>query len=178
MLKKLNFILVGSVLAGLAGAADQRPNLLVLLSDDQRVDTLGCYQPDRPLPTPNIDKLAADGIRFTNGFVTTPICAVSRACIMTGRYSSSTGMTNFRSVIDGDVLENSYNMLARLLGTFVNATVEKVDVNSIEGVRVTVATYLYPVTIQTDRHHCFASSTTLLHKRVIAVLWRVDERRC
>lgn len=98
--------------------ADERPNLLVLLSDDQRPDTLGCYAPNRPLSTPNIDRLAADGIRFTQGFVTTPICAVSRASILTGRYSSSTGMTRFRSVLEGDVLENSYNMVLQKAGYY------------------------------------------------------------
>jgi len=95
-----------------------RPNLLVLLTDDQKVDTLGCYKQEQPLPTPNIDQLAADGIRFTNGFVTTPICAISRACILTGRYSSNAGMTKFRSVIAGEVLENSYNMLLQKAGYY------------------------------------------------------------
>lgn len=118
MINKLEYILLGSLLTGLLHAADQRPNLLVLLSDDQRADTLGCYEPDRPLPTPNFDKLAADGIRFTNGFVTTPICAVSRASILTGRYSSGSGMTRFRSVLAGDVLENSYNMVLQNAGYY------------------------------------------------------------
>ena len=118
MLNILKFILFLNLLSGLLHAADQRPNLLVLLSDDQRADTLGCYQPDRPLPTPNFDKLAVDGIRFTNGFVTTPICAVSRASILTGRYASSTGMTRFRSVLEGDVLENSYNMVLQNAGYY------------------------------------------------------------
>ncbi|NQY31626.1 MAG: sulfatase-like hydrolase/transferase [Coraliomargarita sp.] len=112
---KISFLIavVSSILV-----AEQRPNLLVLLSDDQRPDTLGCYAPDRPLPTPNIDQLAADGIRFTNGFVTTPICAVSRASILTGRYSSSTGMTRFRSPLKGEVLENSYNMVLQNAGYY------------------------------------------------------------
>lgn len=106
------------LMAAVGFAQDSRPNLLVLLSDDQRPDTLGCYKPNRPLPTPNLDKLAADGIRFANGFVTTPICAVSRASILTGRNSSSTGMTRFRSVIAGEVFENSYNMLLQKAGYY------------------------------------------------------------
>ncbi|MDG1301794.1 MAG: sulfatase-like hydrolase/transferase [Opitutae bacterium] len=118
MLNIIKFILLLNLLSGLLYAADQRPNLLVLLSDDQRADTLGCYKPDRPLPTPNFDQLAADGIRFTNGFVTTPICAVSRASILTGRYSSGSSMTRFRSVLEGDVLENSYNMVLQGAGYF------------------------------------------------------------
>ncbi len=108
------------VLLGLSMAAfaAERPNLLVLLTDDQKVDSLGCYAPDVPLSTPNIDKLASDGIRFTRGFVTTPICAVSRASILTGRYSSGSGMTDFFSVISGEVLENSYNMLLQNAGYY------------------------------------------------------------
>ena len=98
--------------------AHGRPNLLVLLTDDQKVDSLGCYAPNQPLPTPNIDKLAADGIRFENGFVTTPICAVSRASILTGRYACNTGMMRFRSVIAGEVFENSYNMLLQKAGYY------------------------------------------------------------
>ncbi len=98
-------------------AAD-RPNFLILLTDDQKLDSLGCYQQEQPLPTPNIDKLAADGIRFNNGFVTTPICAISRACILTGRYSCNSGMTKFGSVIAGEVLENSYNMLLQKAGYY------------------------------------------------------------
>jgi len=98
--------------------AHGRPNLLVLLTDDQKVDSLGCYAPSQPLPTPNIDQLAADGVRFENGFVTTPICAVSRASILTGRYACNTGMTRFRSVIAGEVFENSYNMLLQKAGYY------------------------------------------------------------
>ncbi len=120
MQKALTTTLLAAVFLSSAvfAAESQRPNLLVLLSDDQRPDTLGCYAPNRPLPTPNFDKLAADGIRFTNGFVTTPICAVSRACILTGRYSCNTGMMRFRSVIAGDVFENSYNMLLQKAGYY------------------------------------------------------------
>ena len=104
--------------AATGSAQEVRPNLLVLLTDDQRSDTLGCYEPDRPLPTPNIDRLAADGIRFTQGFVTTPICAVSRACILTGRYSCNARMTRFRSVMSSEVFENSYNMLLQKAGYY------------------------------------------------------------
>jgi arylsulfatase A-like enzyme len=94
------------------------PNLLVLLTDDQRPDTLSCYAPKCPLPTPNIDRLAADGMRFTQGFVTTPICAVSRASILTGRYACNTGMTRFRSVMSAEVFDSSYNMLLQKAGYY------------------------------------------------------------
>ena len=62
----------------------KRPNILVLISDDQRWDQLSCANnPLIPeLKTPNIDRLARQGVYFRNAFVTTPICAVSRASIL------------------------------------------------------------------------------------------------
>jgi len=88
----------------------KRPNILVLISDDQRWDQLS-YADDPIIPelqTPNMDKLAEDGVYFRNAFVTTPICAVSRACIMTGRYASTHGMNHFNTPLKPDVLSKSY----------------------------------------------------------------------
>lgn len=91
----------------------KRPNILVLISDDQRWDQVSCA--DTPiipeLKTPNIDRLAHDGAYFRNAFVTTPICAVSRACIMTGRYVRTHGMNHFRTSIAPEVLSKSYPAL-------------------------------------------------------------------
>jgi hypothetical protein len=65
--------------------APERPNILFLLTDNQGWDMMGCA--DNPIiHTPNMDKLANSGVRFTNAFVTTPICAASRASILTGLY--------------------------------------------------------------------------------------------
>ncbi|MCK4647280.1 MAG: sulfatase-like hydrolase/transferase, partial [Candidatus Aminicenantes bacterium] len=62
--------------------SSSRPNILFLLVDDQRNDTLGCA--GHPIiKTPVIDSLAAKGMRFSNAFVTTSICAASRASILT-----------------------------------------------------------------------------------------------
>ncbi|MBM4068423.1 MAG: sulfatase [Planctomycetes bacterium] len=63
--------------------AATRPNILVLLTDDQRFDMLGCAG-NRIIQTPSMDSLAKNGIRFTNAFVTTSICPTSRASIFTG----------------------------------------------------------------------------------------------
>ena len=60
----------------------ERPNLLFIVTDDQRFDMLGSMHPF--LETPNMDLLAAEGLRFENAFVTTPICAASRASMLTG----------------------------------------------------------------------------------------------
>ncbi len=71
---------------------DTRPNILFLMADDQRSDTLGCY--GHPVvQTPVIDNLAAQGVRFTNAFVTTPICAASRASVLTGVTERTHGYT-------------------------------------------------------------------------------------
>ncbi len=59
-----------------------RPNLLFIVTDDQRFDMMGNVNPI--LRTPNMDRLASEGIRFENAFVTTPICAASRASLLTG----------------------------------------------------------------------------------------------
>ncbi|MEZ6014560.1 MAG: sulfatase [Planctomycetota bacterium] len=65
--------------------ATRRPNILLLVTDDQRWDALGCAGNPRAR-TPHMDALAQDGVRFRNAFVTTSICAASRATILTGLY--------------------------------------------------------------------------------------------
>lgn len=111
---------MGAVLcaAMVCAGAQERPNLLVLLTDDQRLDTLGCYDADCPIQTPNLDRLANNGIRFDNGFVTTPICVVSRASILTGRYACNTRVHQFQTLMPADVFERTYNMLLQEAGYF------------------------------------------------------------
>ena len=76
-----------------ADAPPQRlPNLLVVVTDDQRWDSLGCVG-DARLRTPHLEALAAEGVRFDNAFVTTAICAASRASILTGQYEGTHGFT-------------------------------------------------------------------------------------
>ncbi len=86
------------------------PNILVLISDDQRWDQLsGADYPIIPeLKTPNIDRLAQQGVYFRNAFVTTPICAVSRASIVTGKYARTHGMNHFNTPLAKEVIEKSY----------------------------------------------------------------------
>ena len=61
------------------------PNILWLCTDQQRADALGCYG-NKFVRTPNIDRLASNGIRFTNAYCQSPVCAPSRASFLTGRY--------------------------------------------------------------------------------------------
>ncbi|MHC4432686.1 MAG: sulfatase family protein, partial [Planctomycetota bacterium] len=73
----------------LAQARDDRPNILLIIADDMAWDDCGAYG-HRGVRTPNIDKLAAEGMRFTNAFLTASSCSPSRASIITGRYPHST----------------------------------------------------------------------------------------
>ncbi len=67
-----------------------RPNIIFILTDDQRADAMGCAG-DPVIQTPQMDALAAGGTLFENAYVTTAICAASRASILTGQYTSRHG---------------------------------------------------------------------------------------
>ncbi|MEE2857752.1 MAG: sulfatase-like hydrolase/transferase, partial [Planctomycetota bacterium] len=70
------------------GQAAEKPNIIFFLADDQRWDQMGCA--GHPvIQTPHVDQLAREGVRFRNMFVTTSICAASRASIFTGLYERS-----------------------------------------------------------------------------------------
>ncbi|MCA9079029.1 MAG: sulfatase-like hydrolase/transferase [Planctomycetaceae bacterium] len=77
-----------------AGAATlnaaERPNILLLIADDLGYAELGC-QGNTDVPTPHLDRLAAQGTRYTNGYVTAAFCSASRAGLMTGRYQNRFG---------------------------------------------------------------------------------------
>jgi N-acetylglucosamine-6-sulfatase len=81
---------LGAVIAGAAPAAPRarRPNIIVNVMDDQRFDCLGCYEGRTALDfirTPNMDRLAAEGVRFRNAFVTFSLCSPSRATMLSGK---------------------------------------------------------------------------------------------
>ena len=73
-----------------------RPNILVILADDLADWHLGCYG-NREIRTPNIDRLASEGVRMSNSFVHTPICSPSRATFFTGRTARQHGIRDFLS---------------------------------------------------------------------------------
>ncbi|HEY3899258.1 MAG TPA: sulfatase-like hydrolase/transferase [Chthoniobacter sp.] len=74
----------------LVRAAEPKPNILVILSDDQGYADTG-FQGCKDIPTPNLDRLAHEGLRCTNGYVSHPYCSPSRAGLMTGRYQARFG---------------------------------------------------------------------------------------
>ena len=81
--------LYGATGAGLA-QAPRGPNVILILADDLGWGELGC-QGNGEIPTPHIDSIAANGVRFTNGYVSAPVCCPSRAGLMTGRYQTRFG---------------------------------------------------------------------------------------
>ena len=66
------------------------PNIVFYFADQQRWDTLGCYGQKLDV-TPNLDKLAAQGVRFENAFTCQPVCGPARACLQSGRYPTQIG---------------------------------------------------------------------------------------
>ena len=89
--------LVAACLADNAAAQDdqsrsaaRRPNIVLLLADDLGYGELGC-QGNPQIPTPHIDSIADNGIRFTQGYVTAPYCSASRAGLLTGKYQTRFG---------------------------------------------------------------------------------------
>ncbi len=83
-----------------ARSSPRRPNILFIMSDDHAAHALSCYG-SRINTTPNLDRLAREGLRFTNCFCTNSICAPSRATILTGKYSHINGVRDNRDEFDG-----------------------------------------------------------------------------
>lgn len=75
-----------------ASALWSQPNIIFILTDDQRWDAMGAAG-NQIIETPEMDKLAGEGQHFLNAFVTTPICAASRATLLTGQYERTHGFT-------------------------------------------------------------------------------------
>src|SRR6188474_1206708 len=79
----------------LAADAAKRPNILWLIAEDFGPE-LGCYGTSQ-VSTPNLDRLAAEGVRYTRAFTTAPVCSASRSAVMTGMYQTTIGAHNHRS---------------------------------------------------------------------------------
>jgi arylsulfatase len=80
------------VAAGLRAAAVDRPNIVLILADDLGYADLGCYGA-KDIATPHLDRLAAEGSRFTSFYVAQAVCTASRAALMTGFYPNRVGMS-------------------------------------------------------------------------------------
>lgn len=104
-----------------------RPNIVFILTDDQRFDAAG-YLGHPIVKTPHIDKLASRSVRFRNSFATTPICAASRASLLTGSYERTHRYTFGTKPLAKELCENSYPATLRRAG-YRTALFGKVGVN-------------------------------------------------
>lgn len=93
---------VGAVSCG-NGAKEEarRPNILFIMTDDHTTQAMSCYG-GRLIQTPNMDRIAGEGIRFDNCYATNALSGPSRACILTGKFSHENGFTDNASIFDGD----------------------------------------------------------------------------
>ena len=79
-------------LASLAAHAADKPNIILIYSDDHGWADLGIQGSDQDIRTPHLDAMARDGVRFTRGYVSAPQCVPSRAGVLTGRYQQRFGV--------------------------------------------------------------------------------------
>src|SRR3954469_8455697 len=93
-MRSIRALLLATIVIGWptsAGAADKRPNVIIILADDLGFSDLGCFGSE--ISTPNLDRMAAGGLRMTQ-FYTTPRCCPSRAALLTGLYPQEAGIGN------------------------------------------------------------------------------------
>ncbi len=85
----------------LAATAQQRYNIVYIMTDDHTAQMMSCYD-NRYVETPNLDRIAADGVKFVNSYVANSLSGPSRACMLTGKHSHKNGFTNNEhGVFDG-----------------------------------------------------------------------------
>ncbi|MCP3858018.1 MAG: sulfatase-like hydrolase/transferase, partial [Phycisphaeraceae bacterium] len=83
------------------GERTERPNIVFIMTDDHTVQAMGCYG-SRINRTPQLDRIARDGVRFEQGYCTNAICGPSRATLLTGAYSHVNGVVDNNAAFDGD----------------------------------------------------------------------------
>lgn len=105
-------IFLFSLLLSLNSFAQQRPNIIYIMSDDHDADAISAYS-KQLISTPNIDRLAKEGIKFNKAFVGNSICAPARATLLTGQHSHKNGIKDNRTRFD-----SSKTTIAHLLSSF------------------------------------------------------------
>lgn len=103
------------------GNLNRPPNIVLIFTDDQGYQDLGCYGSPN-IHTPNIDQMAKEGIRFTNFYVSQPVCSASRASLLTGCYANRVGISGAFSPYVGKGLHPNEETIAELLKPLGYAT--------------------------------------------------------
>ena len=106
-MKNKNIMLLSSALM-LAGTAmaqveNEKPNIIFILCDDMGYGDLGCYG-QQYISTPNLDRMAAEGMRFTQAYAGSPVSAPSRATLMTGQHTGHTEVRGNKEYWSGSVM--------------------------------------------------------------------------
>lgn len=98
---KKNLLLLAPMLFPAAAAAQGHYNIVYIMTDDHTAQMMSCYD-NRFVETPNLDRIAADGVKFVNSYVANSLSGPSRACMLTGKHSHKNGFTNNEhGVFDG-----------------------------------------------------------------------------
>lgn len=110
--------------AARAAGSDRPPNLVLILSDNHRADAMGCA--GHPfVRTPHLDRLAREGVRFTNAFCTTPLCSPARASFLTGLYGWRHGVHNNTTASRWDDAHVTFLELLRRQAGYATAFIGK-----------------------------------------------------
>ncbi|MCP5113769.1 MAG: sulfatase [bacterium] len=105
MLSRRRFLETSVAAPLISCSGRRRPNIIVIVTDDQRPDAMGCHEGESTLSfmeTPNMDRLASEGVRFRNAFVTTSLCSPSRAPMLSGKYVHSHRVNRLRADLPAD----------------------------------------------------------------------------
>ena len=105
--------LTAAASAAVASAATRPPNVVMIYCDDLGYGDLGCY--GSKIRTPNVDRMATEGVRFTHFYSGNPVCSPSRAALLTGRYPTRVGVPRVLFPTDKTGLPDSEVTIARML---------------------------------------------------------------
>lgn len=99
--------------AALRAQSSRPPNVVLILADDLGFGDLGCF--GSRIPTPNLDRMAAEGVRLDKFYSAAPVCSPSRAALLTGKYPARTGVVNVLMPKDGAGLAATENTIPKIL---------------------------------------------------------------
>ena len=85
--------MLAPALVPVLAAAQERYNIVYIMTDDHTAQMMSCYD-NRFVETPNLDRIANDGVKFVNSYVANSLSGPSRACMLTGKHSHANGFTN------------------------------------------------------------------------------------
>ena len=112
-LSRRHFLAAASGALAAQAAPTRPPNVVIIFCDDLGYGDLGCY--GSTIRTPNLDRMAAEGMRFTHFYSANPVCSPSRASLMTGRYPTRVGVPRVLNPKDTTGLPDSETTLAQVL---------------------------------------------------------------